>query len=165
MKSAALPSTTDAHGAAPRALGPPDLEYVGEIIVESDRQQEPDPIGAEISHGKAVKQRGAPNEHRPRHMQQVFLQDDALVVVDVGIGEIDAEDAVVVGEVRPQEEGLKSVDQQLEMREVAGVAIEQAVRPARRSTDVAVAVEHQEAVVSLHGAPQPRRGLGRRNIE
>jgi hypothetical protein len=33
-------------------------------------------------------------------MQQVFLQDDALVVVDVGIGEIDAEDAVVVGKVR-----------------------------------------------------------------
>jgi hypothetical protein len=42
-------------------------------------------------------------------MQQVFLQDEALVVVDVGIGEIDAEGAVVVGEVRPQEEGLKSL--------------------------------------------------------
>ena len=61
-----------AHRAAPRALGAPHLEYVGEIIVESDRQEEPDPIGAEISHGKAVKQGGAPNEDRPRHMQQVF---------------------------------------------------------------------------------------------
>jgi hypothetical protein len=36
--------------------------------------------------------------------------------------------------------------------------IEQAVRPSGRSADVAVAVEHQEAIVSLHGAPQPRRG-------
>jgi hypothetical protein len=36
--------------------------------------------------------------------------------------------------------------------------IEQAVRPIRRSADVAVAVKHQEAIVSLHGAPQPRRG-------
>jgi hypothetical protein len=34
-------------------------------------------------------------------MQQVFLKDDALVAIDVRIGEIDTEDAVVVGEVRP----------------------------------------------------------------
>ena len=112
------------HGAAARTLVPPHLEHVGEIIVEGDRQEEADPIGAEISQGKAVKQGGTPNEHRPRHMQQVFLQDNALVVVDVGIGEVDAEDAIVVREVRPQKERLKSVDQQLEMRKVAGVAIE-----------------------------------------
>jgi hypothetical protein len=74
--------------------------------------------------GKAMKQGGTPNEHRPRHMQQVFLQDNVLVVVDVWIGEVDAEDAIVVREVRPQKERLKSVDQQLEMREVAGVTIE-----------------------------------------
>ena len=163
IRSVALDKAT--HGAAAPTLGPPHLEYVGEVIVEGDRQKEPDPIGAEISHGKAVKQGGTPNEDRPCHMQQVFLQDDALVVVDVGIGEIDGEDAVVVGKVRPEEERLKSVDQQFEMREVAGVAIEQAVRAARRSADVAVAVEHQEAVVLLHGAPQPSRGLGRRDIE
>src|SRR5580700_1828521 len=129
-----------ARGAAPRALDSPDLENVGEIAVESDRKEKPDPIGAEISHDKTVKQGGPPNEHRPCHMQQVLLQDNALVVVDVGIGEIDAEDAAVVGEVRPQEEGLKSVDQQLEMREIAGVAIEQAVRPTQRGADVAVAI-------------------------
>jgi hypothetical protein len=69
-------------------------------------------------------------------MQQVFLKDDALAAIDVRIGEINTEDAVVVGEVRPQEERLEAVDQQLEMREIAGVAIEQAVRPARRSANV-----------------------------
>ncbi len=47
----------------------------------------------------------------------VFLKDDAVLIVDVGIGEIDTEDAVVVGKVGPQEEGLKSIDQQFEMRE------------------------------------------------
>src|SRR5580692_3827126 len=88
-----------ARGAAPRALGSPDLENVGEIAVESDRKEEPDPIGAEISDDKAVKQGGTPNEHRPRHMEQVLPQDNALVVVDVGIGEIDAEDAVVIREI------------------------------------------------------------------
>ena len=62
-------------------------------------------------------------------MQQVLLQQDTLVVIDVRICEVHTEYAVVVGEIRPQEEGLKFVDQQLEMREVAGVAIEQAVRP------------------------------------
>jgi hypothetical protein len=112
------------HRAASRALGPPDLEQVGEITVESDRQQQANAICAEISHGETVKQGGTPNEDRPRHMQQVFLQDDAPVVVDVGIGEIDAEDAIVVREIRPQQQRLKSVDQQLEMREVTGIAIE-----------------------------------------
>ena len=69
-----------AHGAAPGPLSPADLEYVGEIAVESDRQEESDPIGAEISRGKAVKQGGAPNEYRPRYMQQVLPQQDMLVV-------------------------------------------------------------------------------------
>jgi hypothetical protein len=89
----------NARGAAPRALGSPDLENVGEIAVESDRKKEPDRIGAEISHDKAVKQGGSPNEHRPCHMEQILLQDNAPVIVDVWIGKIDAEDAVVVGEV------------------------------------------------------------------
>ena len=62
-----------------------------------------------------MKQSGSPNEDRPCHVQLVFLKDDAVLIVDIGIGEIDAEDAVVVGKVGPQEEGLKSVDQQLEM--------------------------------------------------
>jgi hypothetical protein len=52
----------------------------GEIIVECDRQQEPDPICTEISHRKAVKQGGPPNEYRPRYMQQVLPQQDMLVV-------------------------------------------------------------------------------------
>src|SRR5271156_2434802 len=134
-------------------------------MVESDRQEEPDSLGTEISYGKAMKQGGAPNEDRPRHVQQVFLKDDAVVVVDVGIGEIDTENAVVVGKVGPQEERLKSVDQQLEMREIARVAFEQAIGAARRSTDVAVAIEHEEAVVVLHSAPQPDCGLGCRHIK
>ena len=98
-------------------------------------------------------------------MQQVLPQQDTLVVIDVRICEVHTEDAVVVGEVRPQEEGLKSIDEQLEMREVAGVAIEQAVRPARRSANVAVAIENQKTVAMLHRAPQPRLGLGRRDIK
>jgi hypothetical protein len=43
------------HRAAPSTMVSPYLEYVGEIIVECDRQQETDAICTEISHGKAVK--------------------------------------------------------------------------------------------------------------
>ena len=98
------------HRAAPRSLRAPDFEYVGEIIVEGDRKEEPYPFGTEISHGKAVKQAEAPDEDRSRRMQKAFLQNDVIFEIDVGIGEIDTEDAVIVGEVRPQEEGLKPVD-------------------------------------------------------
>jgi hypothetical protein len=38
---------------------------------------------------------------RPRHVQKVFLQNDAFFIVDVGIGEIDTEDAVVVERFDP----------------------------------------------------------------
>jgi hypothetical protein len=100
LRSIALHSGT--QRAAPRSLRAPDFEYVGEIIVEGDRKEEPYPFGTEIPHGKAVKQAGAPDEDR---MQKVFLQND--VEIDVGIGEFDIEDDVIVGEVRPQEEGLK----------------------------------------------------------
>src|SRR5271167_3120450 len=86
IRSIALDVGTD--GTTPPAPGPPDLEHVGEIVVESDRQKKPDSVSTEISHGKAMKQGGSPNEDRPRHVQQVFLKDDAVVVVDVGIGEI-----------------------------------------------------------------------------
>src|ERR1700722_4182310 len=148
------------HGASSPAPGPPDLKQVGEIIIESDRQKRPDPLGAEISYGKAMEQGGSPNEDRACQMQLVFLKDDTVLIVDVGIGEIDTENAVVIGKVRPQEEGLNAVDQHLEMRKIARVAFEQAVRTARRSTDVAVAIEHEEAVVMLHSGPQPNWGRG-----
>src|ERR1700733_7849980 len=76
------------HGASPPAPGPPDLKQVGEIIIESDRQKDPDPLGTEILHGEAIKQGGSPNENRPCHVQLVFLKDDAVIIVDVGISEI-----------------------------------------------------------------------------
>jgi hypothetical protein len=44
-------------------------------------------------------------------VQLVFLKDNAIFIVDVGVGEIDTKDAVVVGKVGAQEKGLKSVDQ------------------------------------------------------
>ena len=154
-----------ALGAAPFAPRAAHLENIGKVVVEGEREQEAHPLVAEIPYRKAVKQRGAPDEDRPRHVQHVFVQDDVLVVIDIGVCEIDGEDAVVVGEVRAEQERLKPVDQQLEMRQVTGIATEQAVRPARRRADVAMAVEHHEAVVLLHGEPRPCRWLGRRDIE
>src|SRR5262252_3224421 len=66
-----------AHRAAPRTLGAAHLEHVGEIIVEGEREEQLHPLGAEVSHGKTVKQGGAPYKGRPRHMQEVLRKDEA----------------------------------------------------------------------------------------
>ncbi len=60
------------HGASPPAPGPPDLKHVGEIIIESERQKDTDPLGTEISYNKAMEQGGSPNEDRSCHVQQSF---------------------------------------------------------------------------------------------
>ena len=43
--------------------------------------------------------------------------------------------------------------------------MEQAVRPASRGTNVAMAVEHDEGVIVLERTPRPRRRSGHRNVE
>jgi hypothetical protein len=98
-------------------------------------------------------------------MEQALLQDDPPAVVDVRIGQVDGENGVVVAEIGAEQQRLHAVDQHLEMRQIAGVEIEEAVRSAMRGADIAVAVEHDEAVAMLHGSPRPRRRFGRRNVE
>ena len=46
-----------------------------------------------------------------------------------GIGQIDGEDGIVVADVGAQQQRLHAVDQQLETREIARVAMENAVGP------------------------------------
>ena len=62
-------------------------------------------------------------------------------------------------------DGLDLVERQFQPREIARIGIEQAVRPAGRRADVAMAVEHDEGVVVLERAPWPRRRSRHRKVE
>ena len=71
-----------------------------------------------------------PQEHRAHDVQQILLQDDAPLAIDVRVGEIDCQGGIVVAQVRAEQEWLEIVEHELKPREIARVAIEQAVRAA-----------------------------------
>src|SRR6516225_2135936 len=48
---------------------------------------------------------------------------------------------------------------------MSGVAMEEAVRPARRRPHVAVSVHHQERIARLERATAPPRGIHHRDVE
>ena len=74
---------------------------------------------------------------------------ELLIEKDVGIGQIDDEDGVVIADVRAKQQRLQAVEQYFEVREIAGVAKKDPVRSTRRRADVGVTVEHGEAVALL----------------
>ena len=94
-----------------------------------------------------------------------FGSTSCSVDIDIRIGQVDGEDGVVVADVGAQQQRLLAVEQQFQTRQIARVAIEDAVRSAGRRADVAMAVEHDEAVAVLEGAARPRGGSGRWNVE
>ena len=136
-----------------------NLEHIGEVAAEGERQEERDGFGRIIMHHEPLVERIARHEHRPRDMQQALGQDDGVAIDNVRIGEIDGEHAIVVRQIGAEQQGLEPVDQQPELREVARVVMEQAVGSAGRHPDVAMAVQHEEAVAMLHRVPRPRRRL------
>ena len=102
---------------------------------------------------------------RSRHRKMVraicsrsFCRTIVLVGVDVGIGEIDGEQRVVVAQVRARAAAAAAVHQQLELRKVAGVVVEQTLGPPADRANVAMAVEHPERVAVLQNPAGPDRG-------
>src|SRR5262249_23324489 len=107
----------------------------------------------------------APHEDRAADVQQVFLNDDTVVVKDVGVGEVDSHDTAVVRQVRPEQQRLPTVDQQLEMRQVARVEMKQAVWSARGCAYVAMAGDDQKAVTMLHRIARAIRRARRGDVK
>ena len=143
--------------AAPCAALAADLEQIGEIIVEAQRERDLDRLEAVVAHRDALIGRAAPQEDRARDMDDVLLQHDVLAGVDIGIGEIDREQGVVVAHIGAEQQRLHVVQPQLEVRKKARIGVEQSVRAARGRADVPMAVDHDESVAVLQGAPRARR--------
>ena len=152
-------------GAAARAPGAAHLEQIGEIIVEQEGQVDAGGPVAMVLDADALIGGAAPQEQRAHDVDQILLQDDALAVIDVGIGEVDRQRGIVVAQVRTEQQRLGLVQHQFEPRQIARIGIEQAVGAAGGGADVAMAVENNEGVVMFQRATRPRGLAGHRNVE
>ena len=151
--------------AAALAPQPADLEQVGEVAVEQHGQAQIDRTIAVVLNRQPLIDGVAPEKNRAHDVQGVLRQHQMIVEIHVGIGEVDRQQRVVVAQVGPEQQRLHAVEQQLEMREETGVAVEQPVGAAGRRADIAVAVEHGEGVVVLERAARPRGRARCWNIE
>jgi len=98
-------------------------------------------------------------------MEHVLLQHDPAISIDVRISEIDRQSRIIIPEVGPEQQRLNLVQHQLQPGEITGIGVEQAVRSARGSANVAMTVEHDKSVVVLERASRSRRGPGHWNVE
>src|SRR5512142_250517 len=71
----------------------------------------------------------------------------------------------IVAQSGAQQQRLSAVEQHFQVREIARVAIENAVGSAGRRPDVCMTVEHGEAIALLERAARPSRGSRTRNVE
>jgi len=142
-----------------------DLEQIGKIIVEQQREIETCRPVAVVLQADALIGGAAPQKDRAHDVQGILLQNQPAAAIDVGIGEVDGERGIVVAQIGAEQQRLHVVEHHLEPGEIAGVGVEQAVRPAGGGADVAMAVEHDKGVVMLERAPRPRRRARHRNVE
>ena len=152
-------------GAAAFPLQAAHLEQVGEIAVEQHRQAQIDRTIAMVLDPQPLIGRVAPEKNRAHDMHGVLGQNEAMVEIHVGIGQIDGQLRIVVAHVGAEQQRLRAVEQKLEMREKTRVAMKQPVDAAGRCAHITVAVENEEGIVVLEGAARARRRARRRNIE
>src|SRR5205823_6837383 len=108
---------------------------IGKIAVEKYAQAQIDCVIAVIADRNPLIGGVAPEKNRAHDMHRVLGEDQALVEIDVRIGQIDRELRVVVTHIRAEQQGLHAVEQKLEMGEKARVAVKEPVRAAGRGAD------------------------------
>ena len=101
--------------AAALAALAPGLEQVGEIVAEADRELDRDRLIGVILHRNALVGARLPQKRGADDVQRVFRQHDAIVVIDVGIGEIHAECGIVVTNARAEQQRRHALHPQLEI--------------------------------------------------
>ena len=141
------------------------FEQIGKIAVEQKREAQIHRPLTIVADDKTLVRGIAQQKDGAHHMQRVFREDEPIFVIRIGIGEINAQQRVVVADVRAKRQGLRAVEQEFEMREKARVAVEQAVGAAGGSTDIAVAVEHDKGIIVLEHIARPGRRSRCGNIE
>ena len=151
--------------AAACAPHPAHLEQIEKVARERKRERQLDALLAEITHAEPLMRRAVPEENAANDVDGVLRQDQFVVEIDVGIGEVDGENDIVVPHVRAEQQRLQAVELELEARQMAGVAVEHPVLPGRERADVAGTVEYGEGVPVLEHAARLLERTPRRNVE
>ena len=143
------------QGAAARALGAAHLEDVGEVGGEGDREGEAAGLGVVVADRHPLEGAGVPEEAGAADVDEIpGDQPNSVGVGDLGVGEVADEHRVVVADGGAEQQRPVAVHRQVEVREVAGVAVKDALRAAGARQRVAVVVEDAEGVAVLH-RPRP----------
>jgi hypothetical protein len=146
-----------AHRAAQPALVAADLEEVGEVRVELERQREPRGSLGIARHRKELVAARLPQELGARDVERVLGEPQLLANEDVRVGEVHVEDDVVGLHGRRQHERLAPLEGEVQARQEARVVVEHALRAVLHLEHVAEFIEHREAVAMLERAPAGRR--------
>ena len=107
---------------------------------------------AVVADRQALMARVFPEELQSLDMQRFPRRRQLPAGVDIRIGEIGGKEGIVVAHGRAQQQGPLAVHAQLEMGEIARIAMEQAVGRAHEGKDIAVVIEQGEGIALLQRA-------------
>ena len=153
---AAIVEPRGAHRAATRPLLAAHLEQVGEVGAERDLERNGRRQRTEAPQPETLVAGAVAQELEPAEIEAVALQPDpALGIVEVGIGEIDDQRAIVVDHDRAEQQRREAAEPELQIGEEARVLEIEAVRTALAAAEVALLVEDAEQIVVLEGPQRP----------
>ena len=117
------------RAAATRTAQAAHFEQVGKVAGKGERKLHVEGQVAVVLQAQPLIGGAVQQKKRAHDVQRVFRLHQLAVEVDVRVGQIDGEDGIVVAHVRTEQQSLPAVEQQFEMREMAGVAKENAIGP------------------------------------
>ena len=122
-------ATADAAAVPPQ---PANLEQIGEVAVEQHGEAQIDRTIAVVMDRQPLIGRVAPEKNRPHDVQGVLRQNEVIVEVHIGIGQIHGQQGVVVAHVRAQQQGLHAVERGARDARGSACRNERGRRPRRR---------------------------------
>src|SRR5271166_1216458 len=142
---------------------PTHFEQVGKIGCEHDSETQAAHLIIEIADAESFEAASLPQEARAANVYKVVLHDNATIVVEhAGIGEVASQRGVIVAQRRTQQHYAAIVQCDREMRQMASVAIINALGSTRRGKRIALGVEHAKGVAMFEYERPQFRERGRR---
>ena len=139
--------------AAPAARVAADLEQVGEVGAEFEREPHSHGLVGVVGDGEELVAARLPQELGARHVESVLREHQPVALEQVRVGQVDVEREVVGLDRGAQDERPVAFEREEQARQEAGIEVEQPRGAVLDLDHVAELVEHGEAVVVLERAP------------
>ncbi len=141
-----------------------DFEHVLEVRGKLDAQTDLERCPREVADVDPLVTGAVPDELLAVDVQAAARENQLVVDVDVGIGQIHAEHQIVAAHSRAEHQRLLAGQFESEPRKMAGARVVQALLVAGIRRDVSRLVEEAKRVVLLeHDSPLRHRDLGRQD--